>query len=102
HVPLLLEWRCTREGPLLQTKPGEDSVSRMQFLLALRRRGITDAAVLRAMDEVPREHFVESAFAETAYADRALPIPCGQTISQPYVVAFMTEQLAVKRTHRVP
>jgi len=53
------------------------------------------------MDEVPREHFVESAFAETAYADRALPIPCGQTISQPYVVAFMTEQLAVKRTHRV-
>jgi protein-L-isoaspartate(D-aspartate) O-methyltransferase len=73
----------------------------MQFLLALRRRGITDAAVLRAMDEVPREHFVDSGFAAMAFADRALPISCGQTISQPYVVAFMTEQLGVKPGHRV-
>jgi len=62
----------------------------MQFLLGLRRRGIADPAVLRAMDEVPREHFVENAFIENAYADQALPIACGQTISQPYVVAFMT------------
>jgi protein-L-isoaspartate(D-aspartate) O-methyltransferase len=73
----------------------------MQFLLALRKRGIGDAAVLRAMDEVPREHFVEVPFAENAYADQALPIACGQTISQPYVVAFMTEQLAVRPEHRV-
>jgi protein-L-isoaspartate(D-aspartate) O-methyltransferase len=73
----------------------------MEFLLALRRRGISDQAVLRAMDEVPRAHFVENKFAGKAYADQALPIACGQTISQPYVVAYMTEQLAVRPHHRV-
>ena len=81
--------------------PGDDSVGRMQFLLGLRRRGISDPAVLRAMDEVPREHFVESSFMDKAYADQALPIACGQTISQPYVVAFMTEHLDVQPSHRV-
>jgi protein-L-isoaspartate(D-aspartate) O-methyltransferase len=81
--------------------PSDDNVGRMQFLLALRKRGIGDAAVLRAMDEVPREHFVEAPFAESAYADQALPIACGQTISQPYVVAYMTEQLALRPEHRV-
>ena len=81
--------------------PGDDNVGRMQFLLGLRRRGISDSAVLRAMDEVPREHFVESSFVDSAYADQALPIACGQTISQPYVVAFMTEQLGVQPDHRV-
>jgi protein-L-isoaspartate(D-aspartate) O-methyltransferase len=73
----------------------------MQFLLTLRKRGIGDAAVLRAMDEVPREHFVESSLVDDAYADQALPIDCGQTISQPYVVAYMTEQLRVAPSHRV-
>jgi protein-L-isoaspartate(D-aspartate) O-methyltransferase len=73
----------------------------MQFLLNLRRRGIGDAAVLRALDEVPREHFVQERFVAAAYADQALPIACGQTISQPYVVAYMTEQLAVGPDHRV-
>ena len=82
--------------------PFRDSgVGRMEFLLGLRRRGIGDAAVLRALDEVPRERFVEADFADAAYADQALPISCGQTISQPYVVAYMTEQLAVKPGHRV-
>jgi protein-L-isoaspartate(D-aspartate) O-methyltransferase len=81
--------------------PGDDNVGRMQFLLGLRRRGISDPAVLRAMDEVPREHFVESSFVDNAYADQALPIACGQTISQPYVVAYMTEQLQVEPQHRV-
>jgi len=79
----------------------EADVGRMEFLLTLRRRGIGDAAVLRAMDEVPRERFVETEFTGTAYADRALPISCGQTISQPYVVAYMTEQLALRPHHRV-
>jgi protein-L-isoaspartate(D-aspartate) O-methyltransferase len=73
----------------------------MQFLLALRKRGISDPAVLRAMDQVPREHFVETSFIDSAYADQALPIACGQTISQPYVVAYMTEQLRVEPHHRV-
>jgi len=77
---------------------GED---RMEFLLMLRRRGISDHAVLRAMDEVPRGQFVGADFANSAYADQALPIECGQTISQPYVVAYMTEQLGVRPQHRV-
>ena len=76
-------------------------VERMEFQLALRRRGISDQAVLRAMDEVPREHFITADFADNAYADQALPIACGQTISQPYVVAYMTEQLEVEPQHRV-
>jgi protein-L-isoaspartate(D-aspartate) O-methyltransferase len=78
-----------------------DNVGRMEFMLSLRRRGIGDAAVLRAMDEVPREQFVEEDYTDSAYADQALPIACGQTISQPYVVAYMTEQLGVKPDHRV-
>jgi protein-L-isoaspartate(D-aspartate) O-methyltransferase len=79
----------------------DDRVGRMEFLLGLRRHGIMDAAVLRAMDEVPREHFVTPSYADIAYADQALPIACGQTISQPYVVAYMTERLQVKPEHRV-
>jgi protein-L-isoaspartate(D-aspartate) O-methyltransferase len=81
--------------------PADESVSRMEFLLNLRRRGIGDQAVLRAMDEVPREHFVSPELLEAAYADHALPISCGQTISQPYVVAYMTEHLEVRPEHRV-
>jgi protein-L-isoaspartate(D-aspartate) O-methyltransferase len=73
----------------------------MQFLLTLRRRGISSAAVLKAMDEVPRERFVAPGMGGSAYADQALPIACGQTISQPYVVAYMTEQLEVGPEHRV-
>ena len=81
--------------------PDHGSVDRMEFLLNLRRRGISDAAVLRAMDEVPREHFVTQEFLDQAYTDSALPIPCGQSISQPYVVAYMTEKLEVEPHHRV-
>jgi protein-L-isoaspartate(D-aspartate) O-methyltransferase len=76
-------------------------IERMEFQLTLRRRGISKQAVLRAMDEVPREYFVAASDVESAYADQALPIACGQTISQPYVVAYMTEQLEVAPQHRV-
>jgi protein-L-isoaspartate(D-aspartate) O-methyltransferase len=76
-------------------------IERMEFQLTLRRRGISDQAVLRAMDEVPREHFVSAELADNAYADQALPIACGQTISQPYVVAYMTEHLELESRHRV-
>jgi protein-L-isoaspartate(D-aspartate) O-methyltransferase len=74
---------------------------KMIFQLTLRRRGISDQAVLRTMEEVPREKFVEMADREDAYRDSALGIACGQTISQPFVVAYMTEQLQVQRQHRV-
>lgn len=83
------------------SKEPHSDVGRMQFLLDLRRRGINDVTVLRALDEVPREHFLDDRFTESAYADRALPIACGQTISQPYVVAYMTEQLGVRPEHGV-
>lgn len=74
---------------------------KMIFQLALRRRGISDQAVLRAMEDVPREAFVEEADRADAYCDSALAIACGQTISQPFVVAYMTEQLHLQRGHRV-
>ena len=74
---------------------------RMEFLLTLRRRGIMDPDVLRAMEEVPRAVFVGEGFAANAYADRALPIDCGQTLSQPFVVAYMSEHLDVAPEHRV-
>lgn len=80
---------------------GHGNVGRMEFQLMLRKRGISDAAVLRAMDEIPRENFVEIDMQPVAYSDQALPIACGQTISQPYVVAYMTEQLRLRPIHRV-
>lgn len=74
---------------------------KMRFQLVLRRRGISDQAVLRAMEEIPRERFVEASDRVYAYRDTALGIPCGQTISQPFVVAYMTEQLRLNPQHRV-
>jgi protein-L-isoaspartate(D-aspartate) O-methyltransferase len=74
---------------------------KMLFQLTLRRRGISDQAVLRAMEEVPREAFVERGDRHDAYRDSALGIACGQTISQPFVVAYMTEQLQLQKSHRV-
>lgn len=71
------------------------------FQLSLRRRGISDQAVLRAMEEIPRDMFVEAADRAHAYRDSALGIACGQTISQPFVVAYMTEQLQLQQNHRV-
>jgi len=70
-----------------------DALTRMELVLQLRRRGITDVRVLNAFEQVPREMFVPADFADDAYGDTALPIACGQTISQPFVVAYMTEQL---------
>jgi protein-L-isoaspartate(D-aspartate) O-methyltransferase len=74
---------------------------KMMFQLNLRRRGISDQTVLRAMEEIPRDIFVEAADRADAYRDSALGIACGQTISQPFVVAYMTEQLQLHRDHRV-
>jgi protein-L-isoaspartate(D-aspartate) O-methyltransferase len=74
---------------------------KMMFQLNLRRRGISDQAVLRAMEEIPRDVFVTAADRADAYRDSALGIACGQTISQPFVVAYMTEQLQLKKQHRV-
>jgi protein-L-isoaspartate(D-aspartate) O-methyltransferase len=67
----------------------------------LRQRGVTDPRVLDAMRTVPRERFVPSDLVVRAYEDGPLPIGCGQTISQPYIVAHMTEVLDVSPTHKV-
>ena len=82
--------------PAVQEPP-----EKMTFQLTLRRRGISDQAVLRAMEAIPRDLFVEPADRAFAWRDSALGIACGQTISQPFVVAYMTEQLHLQKHHRV-
>ena len=67
----------------------------------LRKRGINNTAVLDAMSTVPRHHFVSRIYRSMAYTDNPLPIGHGQTISQPYVVALMTELLQLDRKHKV-
>ena len=67
----------------------------------LRKRGIIDAAVLDAMSTVPRHNFVSKMYRSIAYTDNPLPIGHGQTISQPYIVALMTQLLQVDRKHKV-
>jgi protein-L-isoaspartate(D-aspartate) O-methyltransferase len=75
--------------------------TRQEMVEQLRRFGIRDRPVLDAMSRVAREEFVREADRQVAYGDHALPIGEGQTISQPYVVARMTELLRVEPTHRV-
>lgn len=81
--------------------PDYDSQRERMVADQIARRGIADLGVLRAMRAVPRHLFVLPEEAAHAYDDRALPIGFGQTISQPYMVAVMTEALAVQPSHRV-
>ena len=73
----------------------------IELLMALRKQGITDARVLSALERTPRELFVTEPFQHAAYNNSALPIPCGQTISQPFVVAISTEALELGPRMRV-
>jgi protein-L-isoaspartate(D-aspartate) O-methyltransferase len=74
---------------------------KIRLIMKLRRSGITDTKVLSAIEQVPRERFVEEQFRDRAYEDNALPIAMDQTISQPTVVAEMTQMLNVEPTHTV-
>ena len=74
---------------------------KMQFLYALRSRGVTDRRVLAAMEEIDRGPFVRGLFSERAYEDMPLPIACGQTISQPSVVGLMTQALQITPRDKV-
>ena len=74
---------------------------RKQMVDALRSKGITDEAVLAAINEVPRHVFLDSSFVEMAYQDKAFPIGSGQTISQPHTVAFQSQLLQVGRGMKV-
>ncbi|GAB5436429.1 protein-L-isoaspartate(D-aspartate) O-methyltransferase [Falsiruegeria mediterranea] len=80
---------------------GPDAQTKMQFLFALRSKGVTDARVLNAMEEIDRGPFVRGIFADRAYEDMPLPIACGQTISQPSVVGIMTQALQVSPRDKV-
>lgn len=73
----------------------------MQFLFALRSKGVTDGRVLTAMEKTDRAMFVKGHFADRAYEDMPLPIACGQTISQPSVVGLMTQALQVNPRDKV-
>jgi protein-L-isoaspartate(D-aspartate) O-methyltransferase len=74
---------------------------RTRLVETLRRKGVKDLSVLRAIQMVPRHLFVPESVRHRAYDDVALPIGSGQTISQPYVVALMTERLEPRRDHRI-
>jgi protein-L-isoaspartate(D-aspartate) O-methyltransferase len=72
-----------------------DDHRKIQMVMDLRNKGVRDTRVLDAMERIPREAFVDERFVHEAYADQALPITCGQTISQPFIVAYMTDRLKV-------
>jgi len=75
--------------------------SKAKLIMDLRARGIRDIRVLEAIETTPRELFVSKPFEDQAYLDQSLPISCGQTISQPYIVAYMTEQLKINERAKV-
>ena len=78
-----------------------EDIRKVQLIMSLRNQGVRDQRVLEAIERVPRQLFVPEAFADQSYADQALPIACGQTISQPFIVAFMTDRLKVAERMKV-
>ena len=74
---------------------------RNQLVSALQQKGITDLRVLDAIKKIPRHLFLNSSFEDYAYQDKAFPIGAGQTISQPYTVAFQSQLLEIKKDHKV-
>jgi protein-L-isoaspartate(D-aspartate) O-methyltransferase len=86
-------------------RPTEDTYRhkglRKKLVEAVRRKGITDEKVLHAIERIPRHFFLDSAFDEVAYEDKAFPIAEKQTISQPYTVAYQTQLLEVKPFDKV-
>src|SRR4051812_10004332 len=74
---------------------------KIRLVMDLRNGGVTDTRVLAAIERIPREAFVEEAYLDQAYANQALPISCGQTISQPLVVGLMTQALEMSDRNKV-
>ena len=74
---------------------------RNQLVSVLQEKGITDKNVLEAIKKIPRHLFLNSSFEDYAYQDKAFPIGAGQTISQPYTVAFQSQLLEIKKDHKV-
>jgi protein-L-isoaspartate(D-aspartate) O-methyltransferase len=90
-----------RGDPLARSRGAYDAGVSAALAAFLRDSGIRDDRVLRAIAEIPRRLFVPERYQDDAEADRPLPIGCGQTISQPFVVAYMTEMLRVGAGDRV-
>jgi len=90
---------------MLHSKQREDNYLhkglRKQLVQVLREKGIKDERVLAAIEAIPRHFFLDPAFERKAYEDRAFPISAGQTISQPYTVAFQTQLLELKKFDKV-
>lgn len=78
-----------------------DAETRARLILSLRGGGVTDPRVLNTVEHTPRDLFVPELWRERAWEDSALPIACGQTISQPLIVGLMTQALSVEPRHRV-
>lgn len=74
---------------------------RNKLVTLLEEKGITDKNVLEAIRKIPRHNFMESSFEDFAYQDKAFPIAAGQTISQPYTVAFQSQLLEVKKDDKI-
>lgn len=74
---------------------------RNQLVSLLKEKGIVDKSVLEAINKIPRHLFLNSSFADYAYQDKAFPIGAGQTISQPYTVAFQSQLLEVQKDHKI-
>lgn len=74
---------------------------RRKLVAEIKTKGITDAGVLEAIGSVPRHLFMDNSFLQFAYSDKAFPIAAGQTISQPYTVAFQTQSLQIKKFDKV-
>ena len=85
----------------MNEEPISEAERKMQFLYALRSKGVTDARVLTAMEAIDRGPFIRGLFASRAYEDMPLPIACGQTISQPSVVGLMSQALQVSSRDKV-
>ncbi|MGH7699230.1 MAG: protein-L-isoaspartate O-methyltransferase family protein, partial [Gemmatimonadales bacterium] len=92
--------QAQRRGPA-HPAPETRALRRRMVARQIAARGVWDRRVLAAMAWVPREWFLPPHLAVDAYEDTPLPIGNGQTISQPYIVAFMTERLAIRRRDRV-
>lgn len=90
---------------MLHSKPKEDNYRqkglRKKLVDLLREKGIKDERVLNAIEAIPRHFFLDPAFERIAYEDRAFPITSGQTISQPYTVAYQTQLLEIKKFDKV-
>jgi protein-L-isoaspartate(D-aspartate) O-methyltransferase len=80
----------------MSQSPDTEEVQRARLILSLRSQGVTDAKVLDALEKTPRELFVPNLFQERTWEDSALPIACGQTISQPFIVGLMTQALRIE------